>query len=468
MKKIPVPRPGLIILILAAAFAIRLINIDSPPVGFHSWRQSDTAAMARNFYENRYNFLYPQIDWGGVTSGYVESEFPIYSFSVATLYKVFGQHDFIARLAAIAFSLVAIYFVYLMGRKLWGERCGLWSAVFFAFLPLQIFISRAIMPESLLVMSVAVGMYCFYRWYEDGRLLDITFSGIFISAACLIKPPTLYLGLPLAYLAWRRCGRRLPREPHVWLFASMIIVPLALWYYHAHRLYLESGLSFGVWGYGSDKWGNWDLVRTLRFWKAVVADHAARQIAYIGIPVAIASLFLRRIRKEEVFLYLWLAALLVFVMIVAKGVMIHTYYLVPALIPVSLFLGKLYGTHLGSIGNRFHIKQVLLLVIAAGMAVTSAFLFFDYIRMESGETALRKLKMGDLINRNTRIDDMVLTVDGDDPTLLYLSHRKGGRTTLSGIDLANPSSYSAYGIDYIAGFDNGKPFFISLKEPASR
>lgn len=61
----------------------RMINLSAPPIGMHSWRQTDTAAIARNFYEHGYRFHLPQVDWGGSGPGYVESEFPIYTYSVA-------------------------------------------------------------------------------------------------------------------------------------------------------------------------------------------------------------------------------------------------------------------------------------------------------------------------------------------------------------------------------------------------
>ena len=39
-----------ILFLLALALSVRLYNINSPIIGTHSWRQSDTAAMARSFY----------------------------------------------------------------------------------------------------------------------------------------------------------------------------------------------------------------------------------------------------------------------------------------------------------------------------------------------------------------------------------------------------------------------------------
>ena len=72
--------------IVLLAIGVRLYHISFPVAGWHSWRQADTAAIARNLYQNGFNLLYPQIDWGGNSPGYVESEFQLYPFLVALLY----------------------------------------------------------------------------------------------------------------------------------------------------------------------------------------------------------------------------------------------------------------------------------------------------------------------------------------------------------------------------------------------
>src|SRR5690349_12205760 len=54
--------------------AARLVLINQPYIDRWSWRQSDVAAIARNFSENGFHFAYPQIDWAGPTPGYVGTE----------------------------------------------------------------------------------------------------------------------------------------------------------------------------------------------------------------------------------------------------------------------------------------------------------------------------------------------------------------------------------------------------------
>lgn len=125
-------------LILAAALLVRLYHMHAPIIGMHSWRQGDTAAIARNFHENGYRLFYPQIDWGGNSQGYVESEFQIYPFLVSLLYSVFGVHEALGRLLSTLFALLAIYLLYLFVKRYLSKKTALWSAFIFSFLPLNI------------------------------------------------------------------------------------------------------------------------------------------------------------------------------------------------------------------------------------------------------------------------------------------------------------------------------------------
>jgi len=65
------------------AVAARLILIDQPFIDHWSWRQSDVAAIARNYFLGGFHFARPQIDWAGDQPGYVGTEFPILPFTAA-------------------------------------------------------------------------------------------------------------------------------------------------------------------------------------------------------------------------------------------------------------------------------------------------------------------------------------------------------------------------------------------------
>ena len=70
------------------AIALRFVAITQPFIDSWSWRESDVAAIARNFFENGFRFAYPQIDWAGDAAGYVGTEFPLLPFAVALFYRI--------------------------------------------------------------------------------------------------------------------------------------------------------------------------------------------------------------------------------------------------------------------------------------------------------------------------------------------------------------------------------------------
>jgi hypothetical protein len=276
--------------------------------------------MARNFLENVYTFFYPRIDWGGNSPGYVETEFPLYPFVVALTYAVAGPADAIGRLVSIACSIVTIFALFSLVRRVLDERTALWSVGLYAFLPLNIFYGRAFMPESMMLMSSVTGIACFVSWVQERRMRHLLWSAVFVALAVLLKIPTLYLGIPLLYLSWVACGRRFLLEWRLWLFAACVLLPVALWYAHAHGIYLQSGLTFGIWMFGTNKWGMIGPLLTVKFYNDVFFKSIAeRHLTYAAfIPVA-AGLFMQRTRPLERLFDWWLIGLLVYVALVPLG-----------------------------------------------------------------------------------------------------------------------------------------------------
>jgi hypothetical protein len=77
-------------LIIMVALVVRLYKIDTPLADFHSWRQADTASVARNYVKNGINLMLPTFDdLSNVQSsfenprGYRMVEFPLYNAAIA-------------------------------------------------------------------------------------------------------------------------------------------------------------------------------------------------------------------------------------------------------------------------------------------------------------------------------------------------------------------------------------------------
>jgi 4-amino-4-deoxy-L-arabinose transferase-like glycosyltransferase len=373
--------------ILLIALFLRAYNITAPLIGMHSWRQTDTAAMARNYCEHGMNFLYPQIDWGGNTAGYVECEFPLYPYLVAILYSTAGFTEIWGRLFSVIISLVGIYYLFRLVRDLIGTETALWSAFFAAVLPLNVFFGRAFMPEPAMLTSSIIGIYFFYRWTVDEKLLSLSLSGVFVALACLLKLPTLYLGIPLIYLAWLKYGKRTFVNFQLWIYAIFVLSCVTAWYYHAHQILLNGGSTFGIWEYGSDKWGNWSLLSSPEFWNGIIFQSLAeKHFTWPLFLVFIFSLFLKRLSLKERFFDIWLLAIIFYFIVVARGNFVHSYYQLPFMIPAVVYLGKVYARYFKSPILKSP-QSLILTICLSGMIVLGGWKYRAYMQYEDPENS---------------------------------------------------------------------------------
>ncbi len=447
-----------LLIILTFALAMRLVHLNSPPIGVHQWRQTQTAMIARNFHEKGYKFFHPQIDWAGDDAGYAETDFPVYSFAVAIGYGAFGDHDWVGRLTTVVFSLLTIYFLYLLVRKFLDEKTALWSAFFLSILPLAAFYGRAIMPESLMLMSTVAGLYFFSAWLDNEKKACFILSAIFAANACLLKPTSLYMGLPLLYLAISKSGKRTLKTPALYLYAVLVFGSVFAWYYHAHSILLDTGNTIGLY----DKWLNWGLLAEARFWnRIVVKSLLERHFAWFGFPVFIAGVFMaRRDRKERLF-DLWLLAVVIYILIAGQGNFAHDYYQLPFMLPGVVFMAKVYSRRFEfnkhseriprglprggasglqtinsllenspqlAAGNFKGYKkdwQSLTLTIALiGIVVFSVIRYRKFLKNEDVDSSVT-YQSSRLIRETTGDKDLIITITDGDPSILYFSHRKG-------------------------------------------
>src|ERR1700731_3182885 len=109
------------------AVGVRLIAINQPFIDNWSWRQSDVAAIARNYFHGGFHFAHPQIDWAGDQPGYVGTEFPILPFLAAFFYKFLGIHEWVGRIQAVVFFAISLPFFFLLAREALGEIGATWA-----------------------------------------------------------------------------------------------------------------------------------------------------------------------------------------------------------------------------------------------------------------------------------------------------------------------------------------------------
>ena len=433
----------LLVLIVVAAFVVRLIEIDQPFIDPWSWRQSDVAAIARNYLENGFHFTKPQIDWAGNQPGYVGTEFPILPFLAALFYKGAGVQEWIGRIEGVLFFVAALPFFFGLVRRIFGEIVGFWATFFYAFAPLAVVASRAFMPDVPSLSLAIIGMYFFLRWVEEENFSWLIWSAVLVSIALLIKLPTAIVGAPLLYLAVAAVydrrnssaenigGYRPPLQElfvgwELWFFAAVALVPSAVWYWHAYRI-AERFYPHHFFGAGGfrimDLAWYWQLVRQTVF------SSLSLTLFVLGIFGAVIA---PRGKYTRVF-HWWLAAMLLFVVVAGYGNR-HQWYQLP-LVPIAAVFA---GCACAWFAARTQFPRKLLalgsLLLVASFAVSSFFCIQPFYRPAAA--SLRDL--GAELNEATTANALIIAATDGDPTVFYYAHRKGWHFLGDGVYDGNP------------------------------
>ncbi len=333
-----------LVLIIIVAFFLRTYKLDNPVADWHSWRQADTSAVTRNFIkEGRLNFLYPTYDdLSSVASGlpnprglrYVE--FPLYNASTYIFKKIFpeGSLEEGGRVVSIIFSSLSLVFLFLLVRKYLGRRTAYLSAIFFAVLPYNIYFSRVILPEPMMV-ALSLGMiYFFDRWLAETKIKYYLLSVVLAAGAILVKPYAVFLFLPMAYLWFQKrdFSRRSFIILLVYLFIS--ILPFVGW-----RLWISQfpeGIPAFTWLLNGDG----IRFKGAFFWW-IFSERLGKLILGVwGLPLFALGILWRPKGREGWFFYWWLLAVLAYLFVFATGNVRHDYYQILTIPIICIFLAK--------------------------------------------------------------------------------------------------------------------------------
>ncbi|KKS14040.1 hypothetical protein A2617_04105 [Candidatus Daviesbacteria bacterium RIFOXYD1_FULL_41_10] len=324
-------------LIVLVAFIVRLYKIDNPIADWHSWRQADTAAVARNFYKEGFNPLLPRGDDmsppGTVQANperYRFVEFPIYNSLVYFLYLLNGGVDEkLARLVSILMSLGSTVFIYFVTKKYLGVFTGLIASLLFAILPFNIYFSRTTLPEPTLVFFSLGMLYFTDRWIWENRLSLFILAVSFTSLAFLIKPMAGFYLLPLIYSYYLKEQKLwpIPKRYIAWVVTSF--VPFVAWRFW--MLQHPEGIPASAWLMNGD-----GIRFRPAFWKWIVGDRFGREILTVAGSILFTIGVLVKPKLEEgKLLHLLVFSSLLYLIVFATGNVTHDYYqtfIVPALV----------------------------------------------------------------------------------------------------------------------------------------
>jgi hypothetical protein len=422
-------------LILTLGFLLRLYKIDNPIADWHSWRQADTAAVARNFYQEGFNPLFPKGDDMSAISElkpqlnlnrYRFVEFPIYPSVVYLAYLINGGVDErIARLVSVVFSLGSMVFLYLVVKRNSTTAHALLSSFVFAVLPFSVFYSRVTLPEPSLIFF-SLGMFYFVDlWIYHNQRRDFFLSVLFTSCAFLTKPTAVFFLLPLAYSYFKKEGLKFPPLRY-FIFIIPALLPFGLWRYWMTNF--AEGIPASSWLLN----GNGIRLKPA-FFRWIVGDRLGREILSIaGGSLFFLGFIVKPLARSNYLLHLLVVSSFLYLVVFATGNVQHDYYqaiLTPAL---SIFVAR--GVLLLFQGLPFFLPRIVSVPLAVFILGLSLYLTWVEVKGLYQVNNWAIVHGGMAADRLLPKDAVVVAPYQGDTAFLYQINRSGFPQVITSVE----------------------------------
>jgi Dolichyl-phosphate-mannose-protein mannosyltransferase len=237
LSRIPFWIP-LLILLLVLGSALRLVNLNAPPLDFHSTRQLRNSLVARAFYYDHLPNADPQKRMlaDSFQRAVGQYEPPITESIVAFTYLVGGGENFaIPRIYGTIFWLLAGIALFDLARRIASPTAGLISLAYYLVLPFAVQASRSFQPDPLMSASFVIGIYFLYRWMEEKSWKWALLAGLFSGFAVLVKIVIAFLvGAGAVAAVLHTLGPRFWKSAQVWVMAALMALPAFGYYVLGH------------------------------------------------------------------------------------------------------------------------------------------------------------------------------------------------------------------------------------------
>lgn len=418
-----IPLVYFLILFLLLGFFVRLYKINNPVADWHSFRQADTASVARIYVEEGINLLFPRYhDISRVQSGlfnpkgYRFVEFPIYNAFQALLTQSTGilSLEIWGRLISVFSALLSSVLIFSLGKRFISAGGGLLAAASYLFLPYNVYFTRVILPEPLGITFALAALVFFVKFLDNEKYSYLFLSALFFSLALLIKPYFVFYIVPLIYLAFEKYSFKVVfRQKKFYIFAILTLLPLLLW-----RIWMRQfpeGIPFWTWTF------NGDAIRFRpAFWYWIFGERLTKLIlGYLGIVPFVMGLFASK--RSNKFIQAFLAGMFLYVSTFATANVRHDYYqsiIIPA---VSLCLASGFLTLWNTKGQNKYRIRVFLVVCLIFMLVTGAYQVKEFYKINHPEI----IEAGAAVDRLTPKDSLVIADYFGDTAFLYQTKRRG-------------------------------------------
>ena len=312
MKKSQLSLGFIIFILFIPHIPFFLKGIDS----FHSWRQSDTASTARNFYKESGNIFYPRIDIRGDKTGITGMEFPLYQYVVSLLYRIFQTDgDFFGLM--VSWSSYLLIFLFL--KSLFPNIQMISLLQSFSLTVILFQWAHKFMPESFGLSLCLGGLILYFRGY-------IAASSILLLLGALVRPFFIFFYFPMVRDVFFSALKRII----LWkqLFAGIASLGIFSTWYFLWNPHLIETYGINYFYTGNFAWKNLLLFFDYKFYLTLID---ALLFSYINplliVPFVLGIVSFYKVPEYRIFFYTCLIPLFVIPIVSRYHFVVHPYYL---------------------------------------------------------------------------------------------------------------------------------------------
>lgn len=425
-------------LILIVALALRSYNISTPLADWHSWRQVDTAAVARNFVERDFNLLRPVYDdLSNVQTGeynpeglrYVE--FPLYNAAIAGVHMMMPMIPLerIGRFITILSSLIIISSLYYLLRMEVSRLSALFAGLVYAIFPFFVYYSRVVLPDTpalACIFASIVLLYMYMKSTSKVRWVQFFFALVFSAFALLIKPTTIFYLLVPAVMYITQYKFSVFKRIDAYIYVIAALLPMYAW-----RMWIQQfpvGIPAYEWLITTVNTFEGPKVIFMRpaFFRWILHERILNlimggwAIMFIGIGI------FRKWNKSMLIPFAIGIAADVYLLTFQGGNVQHDYYQTMILPALAIFTGL-------GIATLYENKKIfghpaVTTVLVAGILGFSWLMSYETVKGYYGYSE-QLIQTAKIIETITPKDALVITDSTGDTTLLYNAHRRGMPST---------------------------------------
>lgn len=407
--------------ILSVGFMLRSYNLNFPSIGYHNMKENEYLSMAQEMKASgdllmRRIYFYDAFEEEPKMKLYPQP--PLISYQILASWKVLGENIWGARLCNVLFAVISIVVMYYIALLLFRNTgLSLFCAFLLAIMPLAVFFSRNLQPESPAFFFMLLGNLFYLRYVSSLKKYHLLLGGFSFSIAWLYKFSFLIGALPFLFCFPVKSIFKNKKETFrnflavflpflVIIFSIVWLKRAGLWLWDVQvlrRIQLFELFTPDYWEkYGRTIWWytrqeNFTLLYTL--------------LALSGIGLA----FFKRRGLLNRYIMGWAAAAIFYCMIFSDFINQHNYYQMPflALVCISVVYAISYISEIVIIKNIP--KEYFLLFLVVGVTAVSAPFVYDASARMYGTVFLGLDVAGDSLREFT----------GSKERIFLLTHAQG-------------------------------------------